>query len=94
MFHVLTLTYLQPLDVIDQTRPAHLEWLGNEVTAGRILLAGRVEAQTGAVLVTGDISVEDADGLIAADPYQQAGVVRYDRVSFNGAFRAASLSDS
>ncbi|WP_422748587.1 YciI family protein [Mycobacterium sp. WMMD1722] len=94
MFHVLTLTYLQPLDVIDQTRPAHLEWLGNEVAGGRILLAGRVEAQTGAVLVTGDISAEDADGLIAADPYQQAGVVRYERVTFNGAFRAPALSDS
>ncbi|MCK0174945.1 YciI family protein [Mycolicibacterium sp. F2034L] len=94
MFHVLTLTYLQPLDVIDQSRPAHLEWLGAEVAAGRILLAGRVEAQTGAVLITGDISADDADGLIAADPYSQAGVVRYERVSFNGAFRAPVLSDS
>ena len=40
---MLTLTYLRPLDVIDETRPAHLEWLAGEVDAGRILLAGRVE---------------------------------------------------
>lgn len=91
MFHVLTLTYLQPLDVIDQTRPAHLEWLRNEVAAGRILLAGRVESQTGAVLVTSDLSAEQADEVVASDPYQQAGVVRYERTSFNGAFRAAGL---
>ena len=44
MFHVLTLTYLQPLDVIDR------------------------------------------------DPYQQAGLVAYERLTFNGAFRAPSLS--
>ncbi|BCI52489.1 GTP cyclohydrolase II [Mycolicibacterium litorale] len=91
MFHVLTLTYLQPLDVIDQTRPAHLEWLGEQVEAGRILLAGRVESQTGAVVVTGDMSAEDADALAAADPYTQAGVVSYERTSFNAGFRAPGV---
>jgi uncharacterized protein YciI len=92
VFHVLTLTYLQPLDVIDRTRPAHLEWLKKEVADGRILLAGRVESQTGAVLITGDISAQDAQDVIDSDPYQQAGLVRYERMSFNGAFRAPGLS--
>ncbi|MDA4105569.1 GTP cyclohydrolase II [Mycolicibacterium monacense DSM 44395] len=91
VFHVLTLTYLQPLDVIDETRPDHLDWLAREVESGRILLAGRVEAQTGAVLVTGDLSAEEADALAAADPYSKAGVVSYARTSFNGAFRAPGL---
>jgi uncharacterized protein len=91
VFHVLTSTYLQPPDVIDQTRPAHLEWLSEEVAAGRIVLAGRLEDQSGAVLITGDISADDAQDLIDRDPYTQAGVARYDVVSFNGAFRAPGL---
>jgi uncharacterized protein YciI len=91
VFHVLTITYLKPLDVIDETRPAHLEWLKNEVDAGRILLAGRTESQTGAVLITGDIDAAAADAVIASDPYTQAEVASYERVSFNGAFRAAGL---
>jgi uncharacterized protein YciI len=91
VFHVLTATYLKPLDVIEQTRPAHLEWLAGEVAGGRILLAGRVEAQTGAVLITADLSAEEADAIVAADPYQQAGVVSYQRTSFSGAFRAPGL---
>lgn len=91
MFHVLTITYLQPLDVIDQTRPAHLQWLTDEVAAGRILLAGRVESQEGAVLISGDMSAAEADAVAASDPYTQAGVVRYDRVSFNAGFRATGL---
>ena len=91
MFHVLTLTYLQPLDVVDQTRPAHVAWLNEEVAAGRVLLAGRQESQTGGVLVTGDISVDDAESVIARDPYEQAGLVRYERLSFNGSIRAPGL---
>jgi hypothetical protein len=34
VFHVLTLTYTPPLDVVDASRPAHLVWLQQEVNAG------------------------------------------------------------
>ena len=91
VFHVLRSTYLKPADVVEQTRPAHLEWLKGEVAAGRILLAGRLDDQTGAVLITGDISAEDAQDIVDRDPYTHAEVARYDRVSFNGAFRAPGL---
>ncbi|MFV1364256.1 YciI family protein [Mycolicibacterium elephantis] len=91
MFHVLTSTYLQPPDVINQTRPAHLEWLKGEVEAGRILLAGRREDESGAVLITGDLSAQEAQDIVDRDPYTAAGVARYERVSFNGAFRAPGL---
>ena len=53
MFHVLTITYDKPLDVIDQTRPDHLAFLADEVAAGRLLLAGRQESGAGGVLITG-----------------------------------------
>ena len=88
MFHVLTLTYLQPLDVIEQTRAAHVEWLKDEVAAGRIVLAGRQESQGGGVLITGDWGHLPLAGDIDRDPYQQAGLVAYERLAFNGAFRA------
>jgi uncharacterized protein len=91
VFHVLKSTYLQPADVIEQTRPAHLEWLEQEVAAGRILVAGRLEDQSGAVLITGDISADDAQDIVDRDPYTHAEVARYDVVSFNGAFRAPGL---
>jgi len=41
--------------------------------------------------VTGDISTEDAQDLVARDPYTGAGVANYERTTFNGAFRAAGL---
>jgi len=88
---VLTLTYLQPLEVIDKTRPEHLAWLQQEVEDGTVLLAGRLQDQSGSVLITADISADEAENLMAADPYQQAGLVRYERIGFNGAFRAPGL---
>ncbi|WP_099022561.1 YciI family protein [Mycolicibacterium palauense] len=91
MFHVLTLTYLQPLEVVDETRPQHVAWIQREIEAGRLILAGRQESQRGGVLITGDISVEAAEELMASDPYQRAGLVSYERVGFNGALRAPGL---
>jgi uncharacterized protein YciI len=91
MFHVLTLTYLQPLEVMDTVRPDHLAWIQKEVEAGRLLLAGRQESQKGGVLITADISDEEADALAAQDPYNLAGLVSYERLTFNGAFRAPGL---
>jgi uncharacterized protein YciI len=91
VFHVLKSSYLQPPDVINQTRPAHLEWLKGEVAAGRIVLAGRQEDESGAVLITGDISAEEAQDIIDRDPYTKAEVARYERLAFNGAFRAQGL---
>jgi uncharacterized protein len=91
VFHVLTSTYLQPPDVVAQSRPAHLEFLASEVAAGRLLLAGRQESGDGGVLVTAEISAEDVQAIIDRDPYTQGGVARYDVVSFTAAVRAPSL---
>jgi uncharacterized protein len=91
VFHVFSSTYLQPPDAVEQTRPAHLKFLQAEIDAGRLLLAGRQDDGSGGVLITTNISVEDAQALLDRDPYVQAGVARYERTSFNGAFRAPGL---
>ena len=88
---MLASTYLQSPDVVEQTRPAHLKFLEAEIEAGRLLLAGRQEDGSGGVLITTDITTEEAQALLDRDPYVQAGVARYERRSFNGAFRAPGL---
>lgn len=91
MIHVLVSTYVQAPDVVEQTRPAHLKFLAAEIEAGRLLLAGRQEDGSGGVLITADMAEEEADALLDRDPYVQAGVARYERRSFNGAYRAPGL---
>jgi uncharacterized protein YciI len=91
MFHVLTITYLRPLDVVSETRPAHVEWVKAHVDAGALILAGRLESGDGGILITGDIGAEAADAMTATDPYVLAGLVRYDRTSFDATLRAPGL---
>jgi uncharacterized protein YciI len=91
VFHVLKSTYLLPPDVVAQTRPAHLEFLKAETDAGRLLLAGRQEDGSGGMLITADISVEDAQDIVDRDPYTHAGAASYERSSFNAAVRALGL---
>jgi len=91
VIHVLKSTYLQPPDVVEKTRPAHLEFLKEEISAGRLLLAGRQQDGSGGVLITADIGDDEADDMVARDPYTEAGVARYERTTFNGAFRASGL---
>ncbi len=91
MFHILTLTYTQPLEEVDKVRPDHLAWIESEIKAGRLLLAGRQESQKGGILITADIDASAADELIAADPYSLAGLVEYERVGFNAGLRAPGL---
>jgi uncharacterized protein len=91
VFHVLKSTYLLPPDVVAQTRPAHLEFLKAETEAGRLLLAGRQEDGSGGMLITADISAEDAQDMVDRDPYTHAGAARYERLSFSAAVQAPGL---
>ena len=38
-----------------------------------------------------EIGDDEAENVIASDPYQRAGVASYERITFNGAFRAPGL---
>ncbi len=41
--------YLKPLGDVDRVAPAHREWLGRQVQAGRVLIAGRQDPPVGGV---------------------------------------------
>jgi uncharacterized protein YciI len=91
VFHVLKSTYLKSPEEVEQTRPAHLKFLEGEIAAGRLVLAGRQDDGSGGMLITGDMSAEEAEDIVARDPYTEAGAASYQRTSFNGAFRAPGL---
>ena len=82
---MLKSTYLQPPDVVDQTRPAHLEIPRGRDEAGRLVLAGRQEDGSGGDLITSDMTAEEAQEVVDRDPYVRAGAASYERRSFNGA---------
>lgn len=48
MFHVLNLTYTQPIEIVDKVRLTHIEWIEQQIAVSRMLLVSRKESATGA----------------------------------------------
>jgi hypothetical protein len=61
-------------------REAHLDRLSGEREAGRITLAGAFDPPTGAALVFKGVSREHVEAFVAADPYNQAGLIAAWRI--------------
>ena len=92
MFHVLKSTYLQPPDVVepDSARPSGVA-RGKRSPRAAFCWPAVWRIGSGGVLITADMSAEDAQDIVDRDPYTHAGVARYERSSFNGAYRAPGL---
>jgi len=71
-------TYLADLEAVDANRPAHLEWIDEQVAAGRILVAGRRTPPDGSVIVLRGVAAEAAHELMEQDPHAVRDLVRYD----------------
>lgn len=91
MLHILTLTYLQNAEAVAAIRPRHVNWVRDQIDAGRILIAGPKTSGGGGVIVTANLSDERVDELIATDPWVGAGIVRYDRVSVDAKHTAPGV---
>lgn len=70
---VITLTYIRPLEEIDEARQAHLEHLRRAFASGLFLMAGPQVPRTGGVIIArGDRDAVDAH--MAADPFVTLGL--------------------
>ena len=75
---VVSSRYTRPLEDVDRVREDHLEWIGEQVAAGRVLAAGRQTPPAGAVILLKGVAREDVPALVAGDPYVVAGVAEYE----------------
>ena len=71
MAFVIDLTYVVPLDVIDELLDAHNQHLASAFSAGLFLLAGPKVPRTGGVILA-EGSREDVERFVAADPFIRA----------------------
>lgn len=88
----MALTYTAPLERIDELISDHVAWLDRNYAAGALLASGRRVPRTGGViLVSGSVSRDELDAVLAADPFAVAGVAEYDVVEFVPSKTAAGL---
>ncbi|MBO3271079.1 YciI family protein [Hymenobacter defluvii] len=79
---LLSLTYLVPLEEIEPLMAPHMTWVDTHYQTGTLLLSGRKVPRTGGVLLARAESREAIEAIVAADPFTQAGAVRYDIIEF------------
>jgi uncharacterized protein YciI len=79
---VLLSRYLKPLDEVDRWLSEHRAFLERQYEAHRLLTSGPQNPRIGGVIVTHDISREELDALLAADPFVREGVAEYHVIEF------------
>ena len=90
---VISLDYKVPLDVMDQHRPAHLDWLQKHYDAGLFLASGRKVPPIGGIILAKGMKREDLDALLKSDPFAQHDLASYDVVEFEAKMTAPALKD-
>jgi uncharacterized protein YciI len=78
-------TYLRPPEDVEALASAHIAWQLQHYADGRFLGSGRLSPPTGAVIIGRAESLEAFRALLAEDPFQQQGLVRYDVFDFTPA---------
>jgi uncharacterized protein YciI len=79
---LLVVTYTAPLERIDSLLPAHVRHLDRFYASGELLASGPRSPRHGGVIIAHAPGRDHLDGIVAADPFVQAGVATYSTVAF------------
>lgn len=74
MKYAAVITYPEDKAPIVGARPAHRQYLAGLAEQGKLFAAGPFAGDAGALIIYEAESLEEVEGLIAADPFRQAGV--------------------
>lgn len=91
VIYVVVLTYVRPLDEIDEQIPAHVEWLKQGYADGVFLASGRRIPRTGGVIMARSDSLEALQARLSQDPFQKQGLARAEIISFDASMTALPL---
>ncbi|MNN24082.1 YciI-like protein [compost metagenome] len=75
---IISLHYLQPLEVVDQYIEEHVQFLNKHYEEKRFIFSGRKIPRTGGVILAKASSKEEVEGLIQEDPFYQQRIAEYE----------------
>lgn len=79
---IVSVTYQQPLEVVDQHLPDHLAFLDRYFAAGTFIASGRKVPRTGGIILATGVTREQLDAILLEDPFNQHKVARYEVTEF------------
>ncbi|HDS8638489.1 TPA: hypothetical protein QH746_004506 [Klebsiella variicola] len=89
--YVVVLTYIKPLEEVDDAIPAHVEWLKKGYADDLFLASGRRLPRTGGVILAKCASQEMLESRLSQDPFQQLGLARTEIIPFEASMASPVL---
>lgn len=79
---IISLHYLQPLEVVDQYIEEHVQFLNKQYEAKRFIFSGRKVPRTGGIILAKASSKQEVQRLIQEDPFYQHKIAEYEIIEF------------
>lgn len=79
---IVSLTYLQPLEMVDQHMEEHTEFLNRQYEARRFIVSGRKVPRTGGIILAKAESIEELKEILKEDPFYQHHIADYEITEF------------
>lgn len=77
---VVSLTYHQPIGVVDALTESHKDWLKKYYAQGVFIASGRKVPRTGGIILAKSITRAELDNILAEDPFN--AVANYNVIEF------------
>ncbi len=90
MFLILT-KYVKPLSEVDAHVTAHRTHLAKYYADGKLMMSGPQQPRTGGVILAHNLTREEVEGFMQADPFTIAGVAEYTITEFLPVKHASEL---
>jgi uncharacterized protein YciI len=79
---IISVTYLQPIEVVENHLPAHVAFLDDYIAKGIFVAAGRKVPRTGGFILAGNVGKTEIEAILEKDPFKVNGVASYDVTEF------------
>jgi uncharacterized protein YciI len=89
---IILLTYLVPIERIDELLAEHREFLRRQYDAGLFLASGPRNPRTGGVIIAKGQDREDLLEVLAEDPFYREGAASYELISFDPVLHQPALN--
>jgi uncharacterized protein YciI len=89
---VVNVTYVMPLEQVDDHLAVHVEFLKKYYEKGIFVASGRKVPRVGGVILARSVSREELNHVLDQDPFKQAGVAEYEVTEFVASMAADGLS--
>lgn len=79
---IASLTYIQPLEKIEEFLPEHRLFLDKFYQQEKFLMSGRKEPRTGGIILINAKDLDEVNRIIEQDPFYQHKIADYEITEF------------